>query len=148
MQQDVSTSHYVLLSTFRRDGTAVGSPVWAVEDSGRLLVWTEAASLKVRRIQRNPAVTVQACSYRGRTYGAATAGRAELLDEAGTARARRLLARKYGVFGRLAVRWPWPSYFRPSKKMVADIVKREFPATVAIAITLDSRTGYSGSTST
>ncbi|MCM6773255.1 PPOX class F420-dependent oxidoreductase [Nocardia sp. CDC159] len=137
MAEDISRAHYVLLTTYRRDGTPVGTPVWAVEDSGRLLLWTETDSFKVRRIRRDPTVSVRPCTFRGVVYGQARRGRAELLDRAGTDRVRKMLARKYGIWGRLAVRWPWPSYFRPSRRLIRDVVTGNRPATVGIAISFD-----------
>jgi PPOX class probable F420-dependent enzyme len=144
---DLSKSHYILLSTFRADGTAVESPVWVAEESGQLFVWTETDSFKVRRIRRNPAVKVQPCTSRGVVRGVAECGRAELLDDAGTGHVRTLLARKYGVLGWLAVRWPWPSYFRPSKRLVRDMVTGRRPATIGIAITLGHAAAAEGSAS-
>lgn len=43
---------YLSLTSFRRDGTGVATPVWFVEARGRLLVETDAASYKVRRGRR------------------------------------------------------------------------------------------------
>ena len=42
---------YLSLTSFRRDGTGVATPVWFVEVDGRLLVETDAGSYKVRRIR-------------------------------------------------------------------------------------------------
>lgn len=137
---DASKWRYVLLSTFRTDGTAVGSPVWTAAESGRLYVWTETDSLKVKRIRQNPTVMVQPCTFRGIPRGVAVHGHAELLDDAGTARVRTLLARKYGVWGKIAVRWPWPSYFRPSKRLIHDLATGHRPNTIGIAITPNQTT--------
>ena len=138
--EDIYSSQYVLLSTFRRDGSAVGTPVWAAEESGRLFVWTEADSFKAKRIRRNPEVMVQPCTHGGDPHGVAVRGRAELLDNAGTAHARALVARKYGLAGRLAVRWPWPSYFGLSKRVFHDLLTGHRPAKIGIAITLNDAT--------
>lgn len=115
----------------------MGTPLWAAEDSGQLFLWTETESFKVRRIRRDPTVTVQPCTFRGTAAGEPRRGQAELLDNAGTDRVRKMLARKYGMLGWLAVRWPWPSYFRPSKQLFRNIVTGNRPATVGIAITFD-----------
>jgi PPOX class probable F420-dependent enzyme len=41
---------YISLTTYKRDGTAVSTPVWVVTDDGRrLLVWSGAQSWKMRR---------------------------------------------------------------------------------------------------
>ena len=99
---------YVLLTTFRGDGSPVATPVWAAGDRGALVVWTPTASWKVKRIRNNPDVTVASCTARGRALGLAVAGRAEILDAEGTAAVRRLIMRKYWFAGRLMVpmsRW-------------------------------------------
>ena len=55
---------YLSLTSFRRDGTGVATPVWFVEADGRLLVETDASSYKVRRIRRDPQVTIAPCTAR------------------------------------------------------------------------------------
>ncbi|MEV6106570.1 PPOX class F420-dependent oxidoreductase [Streptomyces sp. NPDC051940] len=94
---EIRRSKYISLTTYRKDGTPVATPVWYVEHDGALWVVTPADSWKVKRIRANASVTVAACDVRGRTApGAGTApGTARLLDEAGTAQARALLARRY-----------------------------------------------------
>jgi PPOX class probable F420-dependent enzyme len=102
--QCLADAQYLLLTTFRRDGTPVPTPVWAAElDDGRLGVWTVTNSGKVKRIRRSGAVQVAACDRRGRPLGPAVPATAELLDGEGTRRVRRVVARKYGLVGRIAV---------------------------------------------
>ena len=93
----IAGSRHVRLTTFRRDGTAVPTPVWYALDGDALVVVSEAAAGKVKRIRNDGRVVVTACDFRGRVAeGAATAeGTARLLDEAGTRHARDLLARRY-----------------------------------------------------
>lgn len=100
----VREAKYVQLTTFKRDGTAVPTPVWSVEDAGALLVWTARESGKVKRIRRSGEVTVAPCTMRGKVTGATVSGRAELLDTAGTIHLQDALGRKYGWLGRLFVR--------------------------------------------
>jgi hypothetical protein len=45
---------------------AAAAPVWFVWRNGRLLVQTDAASGKVKRIRRNPQVRVAVCTASGR----------------------------------------------------------------------------------
>jgi PPOX class probable F420-dependent enzyme len=75
----------------------VATPVWHVVDGDELVVISEADAWKVKRIRNNDRVVVTVCDLRGRIKpGAATAeGTARLLDDAGTAAGRKLLARKY-----------------------------------------------------
>ena len=60
------TGKYLSLTTFKRDGTAVATPVWFATDAGKILVVTGAESYKVRRICHNPSVTVAECTASGR----------------------------------------------------------------------------------
>jgi PPOX class probable F420-dependent enzyme len=60
---------FLSLVTFRRDGTAVPTPIWAVAGDGRLLVWTGAESGKVKRLRHTPAVTVAPCDRGGALLG-------------------------------------------------------------------------------
>ena len=94
---EITGSKQVSLTTFRRDGTAVATPVWQVTEGGVMTVVSELDAGKVKRIRNNPRVEVTACDIRGRvTPGAQpVSGTARLLDEAGTEKARDLLARRY-----------------------------------------------------
>ncbi|MEU0833480.1 PPOX class F420-dependent oxidoreductase [Streptomyces sp. NPDC056231] len=95
--QDFARGEYVSLTTYRKDGTPVATPVWAAADGEELFIWTRSDSWKVKRIRNNSRVTVTVCDVRGRIAdGAPSAeGTARLLDEAGTRAVRGLLARKY-----------------------------------------------------
>ncbi|MBF6170558.1 PPOX class F420-dependent oxidoreductase [Nocardia blacklockiae] len=97
------TANYVLLTTFRKDGTPVATPLWAALDDGKLYVWTVADSWKVKRIRRNPAVTLQPCGATGTPRGEIVEATARVLDDAGSERVRRLIKRKYTVQGWLVV---------------------------------------------
>jgi PPOX class probable F420-dependent enzyme len=89
---------YVSLTTFRRDGTPVATPVWASRDGDRLYVWTEAGAGKVKRLRGNPRVLLAPCDARGRLQGTQVEGTAVLLDgAAGVERVRRLHRAKYGL---------------------------------------------------
>jgi hypothetical protein len=58
---------YILLTTFRSDGTPVATPVWAVPlDDGKIGFWTSSQSGKAKRLAHTNRVTVQACDMRGR----------------------------------------------------------------------------------
>ncbi|GAA0238983.1 PPOX class F420-dependent oxidoreductase [Cryptosporangium japonicum] len=95
--EEIARSKHVRLTTYRKDGTPVATPVWQVPHDGELWIVTEAESWKVKRIRNNPQVEVVACDVRGKIApGASTvSGTARLLDDAGTARARELLADRY-----------------------------------------------------
>ena len=91
-------SRYISLTTYRRDGSPVKTPVWVVSDDGkRLLVWTGAKTWKVKRLRRNPNVLVGASDYRGRLLDGEVPGTARILDESAAALVELLLAQKYGL---------------------------------------------------
>ncbi|MFI6821288.1 PPOX class F420-dependent oxidoreductase [Micromonospora sp. NPDC050187] len=100
---DLAAEKYVLLTTFRRDGRAVPTPVWAVRDGDALALWTVADSGKVKRIRRDPTVTVAPCDVRGRPHGPAIKGHATLCAPTETRRIRSLLKQKYRLMGRLTL---------------------------------------------
>ncbi|MET9568894.1 PPOX class F420-dependent oxidoreductase [Streptomyces virginiae] len=95
--QELGSARYVSLTTFRKDGTPVATPVWAVADGGELYVWTRSDSWKVKRIRNDGRVTLAPCDVRGRVEEGAPVveGRARLLDDEGLRRVRKLMSRKY-----------------------------------------------------
>ncbi len=57
---------YIRLTTFKRDGTAVATPVWAASlDSGEIGFWTSSGSGKAKRLAHTARVTVQPSDGRG-----------------------------------------------------------------------------------
>jgi PPOX class probable F420-dependent enzyme len=122
--EDIGRSKHVSLTTYRKDGTAVATPVWQVLDGGELFIVSNLDAWKVKRLRNNPRVMVTACDIRGRTApGAPSAeGTARLLDETGTAAARELLERRY-VISRIG------NWF-------SRVLRLRRPAVIGIAITL------------
>jgi uncharacterized protein len=88
---------YLSITSFRRDGTGKATPVWFVQEDGRLLVETDAGSFKVQRIRRNPSVTIAPCTATGRLRGELAPARAELLPESEVRHVEKLMARKYRI---------------------------------------------------
>jgi PPOX class probable F420-dependent enzyme len=84
---------YISVTTYKRDGTGVATPVWFVQESDRLLFQTGVASGKAKRIRRNPAVLVAACTSRGELRGQPVSGVAQVLSPA--AMISRLLTRPF-----------------------------------------------------
>lgn len=88
---------YISLTTFRRDGSTASTPVWVVSDDGqRLLVWTGAATWKVKRIRRDPRVLVAPSDFKGRETGPRLSGSARVLGPEAAPLVAGLLRRKYG----------------------------------------------------
>jgi PPOX class probable F420-dependent enzyme len=88
---------YLSLTSFKRNGTGVATPVWFVSDNGHLLVETDADSSKVKRIRRDSHVRVALCDARGRLNGEVVDADARILPENERERVERLLIRKYRI---------------------------------------------------
>jgi uncharacterized protein len=91
---------YILLTTFRRDGTPVPTPVWVVPlDEGRLGMWTSSGSGKAKRLAHTNRVTVQPCDVRGRIKPgtAAVDATARLVEGQEYEAIQALVKAKYGV---------------------------------------------------
>jgi PPOX class probable F420-dependent enzyme len=102
----LSDETYVSLTTYRRTGAPVATPVWVVAVSdGRLGVWSASEAGKVKRLRHDPRVAVQPCDVRGRLRPGTepSTGTAEVVrsgrhyDEVQAA-----VDAKYGVVARLS----------------------------------------------
>ncbi len=100
------------LSTFRRSGAEVKTPVWFAAADGKLYVFTAADSSKVKRLRHSSRARVAPSDARGRVRGAGRDAIARIVTEAPSIeRAHAALRAKYGwqmwltdLFSRLAGR--------------------------------------------
>jgi PPOX class probable F420-dependent enzyme len=94
---------YINLATFKRDGSAVRTPIWFAELDGFLYGFSEKRAGKMKRLRNSPRAQVAACDVRGRLRGewheatALAVQDPQAIDAAFTA-----LRRKYGWQMRLA----------------------------------------------
>ena len=86
---------YLSITSYKRDGTSVATPVWFVQQDGRLLVETDGASGKVKRIRRHPAVLVAVCTATGRLRGPQVPATADVLPDSEVGALRPLIRKKY-----------------------------------------------------
>lgn len=94
---------YVSLTTFRKSGQPVPTPVWIAPDGkNHLLVWTGAESGKVKRIRHTPRVTVAPCDRQGRLIGEHVNAHARILDADELPRVKAAMTAKYGLQFRFA----------------------------------------------
>ncbi|MEV0333921.1 PPOX class F420-dependent oxidoreductase [Nocardia sp. NPDC050717] len=100
---DLAAGKYLLLTTFRRDGTPVPTPVWVMRDGPALVVCSAADAGKVKRIRKSGNVTISASDWRGRPRGAAVPAFAELLPPDATGNVIDLMKRKYGLAARIGL---------------------------------------------
>ena len=79
----LSWAEYANLTTFRRNGTAVATPIWFAfyEPSGTIYVETGATSGKVKRISHTPQVTLARCTASGKVTGELIEGQARVVTD-------------------------------------------------------------------
>ena len=87
----------VLLTTYRRDGTPVGTPVNIVVEGDRAFVRTFDTAWKLKRIRNNPAVEIAPSTVRGKPTGPAIGGCARVLGGSESDQASRALNKKYQI---------------------------------------------------
>jgi uncharacterized protein len=87
----------VLLTTYKRDGTGVPTPVHIAVDGDRAFVRTWDTTWKLKRIRNNPEVQVAPCTAGGRPTGPAIRARARVLGGGESEYAAKMLARKYPI---------------------------------------------------
>jgi PPOX class probable F420-dependent enzyme len=87
----------VLLTTYRGDGTPVGTPVNIAIDGDRAFVRAFDTAWKLKRIRNNPEVEIVPSTVRGKPIGPAIRARARVLSAGESAYAGRAIAHKYPI---------------------------------------------------
>ncbi|RNJ77851.1 MAG: PPOX class F420-dependent oxidoreductase [Nitrosopumilus sp. H13] len=95
-------SRYVLLETYKRDGTAVCTPVWFVSKGGTIYIVTRDQTGKVKRLRNNAGVRLAACGIRGAVNGSWLSGTSEFVRPEKTGEVVSWRDEKYGILARLA----------------------------------------------
>jgi len=103
--QALATSKYLSLTTFRKDGTPVATPVWVAQHGNDLVVVTQRSSGKAKRLRNDSRVLLARCDMRGRVEGDVVEGTALLQDDAETAASIDLIRRRHGLIARLSFWW-------------------------------------------
>lgn len=93
----------VLLTTYKRDGTAVDTPVSIAFDGDRAFFRSYDKAWKTKRLRNNPSVKVAPATLKGAATGPAIDARAILLDGAEAKLAARALARRHRVLQAVVV---------------------------------------------
>jgi hypothetical protein len=95
---------YLSVTSFKRDGTGVATPVWFVSDGARLFALTDLHSPKVWRMRRNPRVLVASCRVDGKLRSEPLPARAEVLTATSELdRVQKLLLERYKISYRLVM---------------------------------------------
>lgn len=122
----IADSPFVSLGTYRKTGELVATPVWIARDGDDLVVTTNRETGKVKRLRRNPSVSLRPCTRTGEVAeDAATVTGTARLDD-GLAAGNRALGAKYGMqykavtgFGGLVRRVTR----KPNQRVIIRIVK-------------------------
>ena len=91
---------YVNLSTQKKDGSLVNTPVWFAQDGEKndFYIFSAGEAGKVKRIRNFSSVKVAICDFKGNLQGEWISAQAELIDEEESKiRAYRQLQKKYGL---------------------------------------------------
>ncbi|RMB84165.1 PPOX class F420-dependent oxidoreductase [Streptomyces shenzhenensis] len=123
--ESLGAGKYLLVTSYRKNGTPVPTAVWVVRDGDTLGIWTTADSYKVTRIRARGDILVGPCDLRGNPLGDQIPATAEICGPATTGRYRKLIARKYGLTGRLT--------------LLTSRLRRGPQGSTGIRITLDQR---------
>lgn len=102
---ELARSTFVLLTTYRRNGEAVPTPVWIAPDGERLLVTTGAESGKVKRLGHTSRVTLTPCDMRGKVKkGAVSVEAVAVVDDSAETREAldAAMLKKYGIQYKIA----------------------------------------------
>jgi len=102
----LADARFVSLTTFRRSGEPVSTPVWVGRDGAALVVLTPAGSGKVKRLRNDPRVEIRPCGRFGKVEDGTepVAGTAQVREAAAAVeRARATIRRTYPIESRLVL---------------------------------------------
>ncbi len=88
--------NFMSLTTYRKTGVAVPTPVWFVQEGSKLYLLTQPQAGKLKRIRHTARVTVAPCTASGKILGDSAEGQARILSAEEGKHANALLNRKYG----------------------------------------------------
>ncbi len=92
-----SGQKYLAIESYRKNGEAVTTPVWFVENQGTLYVRTDNDTGKFKRIRRNPKIRIAPCNARGTPKGSWVEAQARIVTGEEAEQAYQLLKRRYGL---------------------------------------------------
>ena len=95
---EIAKGQFIALKTYKKNGEGVVTPVWVVELHGKLYVWTDSASWKVKRIRNRDDVMLCSSDMRGTPKGEWVPGKASLIeDDSLNEKVRKAMIKKYGA---------------------------------------------------
>ncbi len=111
MKNDWPINEYLLLSTQKRDGSWVDTPVWFAQSEFNnkpcFYLFSEGKAGKVKRIRNFSAVKIQTCTLLGKPTGEFEDATATLLEKKDETIAHNALIKQYGLKMRLLDLGSW-----------------------------------------
>jgi PPOX class probable F420-dependent enzyme len=92
---EIHGQKYIVLTTFRKTGAPVPTPVWFGEQAGKLYVMTRSDSGKYKRIRNNPQIRIASSTIRGKVTGPDFTATARILPPEDWPSARKTIQSKY-----------------------------------------------------
>jgi PPOX class probable F420-dependent enzyme len=92
---EIHGQKYISITTFRKTGAAVRTPIWFAEENVKLYFMSRSDSGKAKRLRNNPEVRIAPCTIRGKVTGPEFPATARILPQADWQRARALINQKY-----------------------------------------------------
>ena len=121
---------FLSLTSFKRDGTCIATPVWFGSDGTRLFAFTDLHSAKVRRMGRNPHVLVAPCRVNGKLRSEPVPARVEILtDDSELERVQKILTSCHPLSYRLVM-----FFYRLGRRLRGE---RSVADGAALAITIE-----------
>ncbi|MGA8492274.1 MAG: PPOX class F420-dependent oxidoreductase [Terriglobales bacterium] len=93
--REIQGQKYISLTTFRKSGVVVPTPIWFGEENEKLYVMTRSDSGKYKRIRNNPKVRIAPCTVRGKITGPEFDAGARILPPEDWPPARKTIKKKY-----------------------------------------------------
>lgn len=94
--QTLDGKSYIALTTYRKNGAPVITPVWFVRQDENLFVWTAKDSGKAKRLRKNPCVQLGPSDHSGKLLGSVQAGEAHFVPECDYPALEKAFKSKYG----------------------------------------------------
>jgi PPOX class probable F420-dependent enzyme len=105
---------YIALTTFRKSGVGVITPVWFGEEGEKLYIMSRSTSGKYKRIGNSPRVQVAPCTIRGAITGQQLDATSRILPPEEHAHARAAINRKYWAARIPLIWWRTDAYLEVS----------------------------------
>lgn len=99
---DILRGHqYANLTTYRKNGHAIITPIWFILENDRAYIMTSGESGKVKRLRNNPTALLGPSDRSGKPLGPQIELRARILEPTEIAPIRQALDKKYGIVKKL-----------------------------------------------